>query len=547
MLDKFKFPSSFSKEIFYRKYAQGPNDTWPELARRLVEDVCGTRNGTTHALMSKTEMDELRQFIVDMKFIPGGRYLYYAGRPLSFYNNCACLKAEEDTREEWGALAERACNWLMSGAGIGIDYSIIRPSGRSLRRTGGIASGPIPLMNIINEVGRNVMQGGSRRSAIWAGLDSEHDDIMDFIHMKNWSSEIVSMKGKDFNFPAAMDMTNISVIFSKDVIPNKESFEYSPVFQETVKQMCMTGEPGLSFNWGRNRYETLRNACAEVTSSYDSDVCNLGSINFARVESVEELRDVAYLAAKFLICGSVRAVLPYKKAYDIREAHRKIGLGLMGYHEWCIKNNLQYTFNEDSQKWLNAFNDSTEEGANEICDRFFLSPCEKFHAVAPAGTISILAGTTSGIEPVFALAYKRRYLVDGNKWKYQYVIDNIAQTLLDKYGLDSTNLETAYSLSKNIARRLKVLSSIQTHVDMGISSTINMPEWGSAYNNESTWQSVAGLIAHYAPYLRGVTIYPHNARQGQILTEVSYEEASKNKGVIFDECEETCHGGICGI
>ena len=92
--------------------------------------------------------------------MPGGRYIYYAGRPAHYFNNCFMLKAEEDTREEWASLAKRATSCLMVGGGIGVDYSIIRPEGRPIRRTGGVASGSISLMTMLNEIGRNVMQGG---------------------------------------------------------------------------------------------------------------------------------------------------------------------------------------------------------------------------------------------------------------------------------------------------------------------------------------------------------------------------------------------------
>lgn len=206
-----RFKNSFAANIFRLKYANNPGDTWDDLADRVVEDVCGTRWGTERALMSDSDRKDLVEMIKTMKFIPGGRYLYYAGREFKAYNNCYLLRAEEDTREEWSAVTWRAMSCLMTGGGIGIDYSRLRPSGRTLARTGGKASGPVPLMHVINEVGRNVMQGGSRRSAIYASLDFQHEDIPLFLRAKNWSELVREQKGKDFNFPASLDMTNISV------------------------------------------------------------------------------------------------------------------------------------------------------------------------------------------------------------------------------------------------------------------------------------------------------------------------------------------------
>jgi ribonucleoside-diphosphate reductase alpha chain len=161
--------------------------------------------------MSQEDRDQLVEYMKDQKFLAGGRYLWYAGRGNSYFNNCFLLRAEHDTREEWAALTQRAVSCLMTGGGIGIDYSILRPEGKPLSRTGGLSSGPIPLMQMINEVGRGVMQGGSRRSAIYASLNWLHEDIPAFLKAKNWSDEIKAMKSKDFNAAAPLDMTNISV------------------------------------------------------------------------------------------------------------------------------------------------------------------------------------------------------------------------------------------------------------------------------------------------------------------------------------------------
>lgn len=263
-----RFKNEFSESIFRNKYAQGPSDTWDALAERLVEDVCGSRWGIERPLMSETDRRQLTEYIKTMQFIPGGRYLYYAGRPYKAYNNCYLLRAEEDTREEWSAVTWRAMSCLMTGGGIGIDYSRLRPAGKTLSRTGGIASGPIPLMYAINEIGRNVMQGGSRRSAIYASLNWRHEDIPWFLTSKNWSDVIKEQKTTDFNFPAPLDMTNISVNYD-DAAGNLAD---NPVFQQNVYQALSTGEPGFSFNFGDKQNETLRNACTEVTSEDDSDV-----------------------------------------------------------------------------------------------------------------------------------------------------------------------------------------------------------------------------------------------------------------------------------
>lgn len=543
-----RFKTTFSENIFRFKYAQGPNDSWDALADRLVEDVCGTRWGTQPALMSNEDRKALAEHIKEMRFLPGGRYLYYAGRPYKAYNNCYLLRAEEDTREEWSAVTWRAMSCLMTGGGIGVDYSRLRAAGKPLSRTGGAASGPIPLMYAINEIGRNVMQGGSRRSAIYASLNWQHEDIPLFLRAKNWSEDVKAAKAKDFNAVAPLDMTNISVNYDDASLVG--GLENNRVFLENVRQAMETGEPGFSFNFGDKQNETLRNACTEVTSEDDSDVCNLGSINLGNIDSIDQFKSVVSLASKFLVCGTLRADLPYDKVYKVREKNRRLGLGLMGIHEWLLQRNSKYEVTPELHEWLKVYRDESKRAADEHCDRFYISRPVAYRAIAPTGTIGILASTTTGIEPLFAVAYKRRYLTNGTQWKYEYVVDATADRLINEYGLNPDNIDTAYKLSHDYERRIKFQADIQDYVDMSISSTINLPSWGSKGNTENDVARFAGTLARYAPRLRGFTCYPDGSRGGQPITECDYETATKNKGVVFTEhdvCDITGHGGSCGV
>jgi ribonucleoside-diphosphate reductase alpha chain len=543
-----EFRNSFAENVFRFKYAQGPGDTWAKLSERLVEDVCGSRSDTLPILMSDSDRKELVEHIKAMRFIPGGRYLYYAGRPYKAYNNCYLLRAEEDTREEWSNVTWRAMSCLMTGGGIGIDYSRLRPAGKALSRTGGTASGPIPLMSAINEIGRNVMQGGSRRSAIYASLNWRHEDIEQFLTVKNWSDDTKAAKLKDFNASAPLDMTNISVNYDDASLVG--GLENNPVFLKNVRQALETAEPGFSFNFGDKQNETLRNACTEVTSEDDSDVCNLGSINLGNIRSLEEFKSVVHLASKFLVCGTLRADLPYDKVYKVREKNRRLGLGLMGIHEWLLKKGYQYEVTPELHEWLKVYRDESKRAADEHCDRFFISRPAAYRAIAPTGSIGILAGTTTGIEPLFAVAYKRRFLTEGTKWKYQYVVDGTADLLITKYGVKPESIQSALELSENYEQRIKFQADIQDYVDMSISSTINLPAWGSKGNSESGVQSFAETLAKYAPRLRGFTCYPDGSRGGQPLTAVPYEEAIKHKDVVYEEldiCDITGKGGSCGV
>ena len=314
-----QFRSKFSEDIFNTKYAHEGAETLHELACTLVEDVCQDN-------LNRDEKEELIDHISNLRFLPGGRYLYYAGRDKKFFNNCYLLKAEEDTREDWANLSWKSESCLMTGGGIGVDYSVYRAEGQTLKGTGGIASGPLPKMEMINSIGQKVMQGGSRRSAIYASLNWKHEDVGKFLKIKNWSDMTVGTTGQtlfdikqdDFNFPAPLDMTNISVNYDTEWLLNYwEKGEIGNVFESNCKQALKTGEPGFSFNFFEKENETLRNACTEVTSESDSDVCNLGSLNFAMIEDLNQLQQVVQLAPKFLLCGTTRAQILFVRKIDV--------------------------------------------------------------------------------------------------------------------------------------------------------------------------------------------------------------------------------------
>jgi ribonucleotide reductase alpha subunit len=866
------FRSQFSETIFNQKYAHEGCEDWASLCVVLVNDVCGD-------YMSKSEKDALIRAMQELKFIPGGRYLYYAGRERKFYNNCLLLKAEADTREDWAELSWKAERSLMTGAGIGVDYSVYRAEGVPLKTSGGLASGPIPKIQMLNEIGRRVMQGGSRRSAIYASLNWQHGDIIKFIESKDWhkmpipgtDKTIWDAKQADFNYPAPLDMTNISVNYDTDWLLNYwNTGEIGDVFRRNVLQALSTGEPGFSFNFFDKERETLRNApvsadtwvltdegyqqvreivdvpatvwtgkrwapttfrktkeqtptvvvamtggrkitcdpvheflveryegrgkarkmvgieripagdlepgdvlhlgdvpaiestfdntwywrgynygdgsfnnrygcadvtfccqekaalvpalptdvtinpsdsrgytrayfkddfyrtaqkavfpdvpltyiasfiaglfdadgsydatqhrfrlasveygflegvrralealgihaginggtslgygerpcyllvvmgssvsrfteiiptkrvigegytpyrastikvvsvsdgptedvfccdvkyaehsfmaegviisnCTEVTSADDSDVCNLGSVNLGRVEDIFEFTEIVELATKFLLCGTMVADLPYEKVGKVREKNRRLGLGLMGIHEWLLKRRSRYEVTPDLHRWLAVYKGVSDDTAAKFADECSVSRPVARRAIAPTGTIGILAGTTTGIEPVFAVAYKRRFL-KGKAWHYQYVVDSAAQELISLYGLKPSTVESAVDLASDYERRIKFQAEVQAYVDQSISSTINLPPWGSSVNNADMVSDFANTLAKYAHRLRGFTVYPDGSRGGQPLVSVPYSEAVKHLGKTFEEhvethdiCSITNRGGSCGV
>ena len=873
--------SGFAKGIMEHKYSHnlsnGTKESWENIAYRVTKATMRAAGYTMRDSLCK----EIFQIIKLRKFIPGGRYLYACGRPFHQVQNCLLLEAE-DSREGWSDLMYRAAMALMTGAGIGVDYSSVRPEGKSIRKTGGKATGPLALIGIINEAGRRIMQGGSRRSAIWAGLNWNHADIHNFITSKNWNKHELAGKKDNFNYPATFDMTNISVLLDDlffEAYHDDKHILHSrahDVYWSTVRQMLKTAEPGFSIDIKENKGETLRNACVvsdtmvmtskgyfkigkllnkevevwngeefskvtikhtgrknvfevelsdgsnlicsgnhefikengdkiecenlledmalkkfdyptidssdqisplmywsdnsaysqgfysgdgnkdrtwswvyspkekcipkligkitkckgydkyrwihgimydksfvpmnaslihkiewlaglldadgtlartsktiqiqlgsidytfllnvklllstlgvsctiskmrdegfadlpdgkgslkkylqktmyrlhlahnsaillkslglrtyrlaineivsitksnnrrklrvksvinlnmlentycfnepkkhrgcfngiitgqctEVVSNDDNDICNLGSINLARIDSMEEMSKVVELSTIFLLAGTIYSSVPYPKVDSIRTKNRRLGLGLMGIHEWLIKNRFKYKTPIDKiahplTKYLESYTQSTAI-AHDWCKKWDISPSVKTRAIAPTGSIGILGETTTGIEPMLCTSYIRRYL-KGDKWCYKYVIEPIAKYCKEELGVDPDALEDAYSLAESPETRVAFQAWIQQYVDHGISSTINLPRWGSQFNNETTVHPFGDMLIKYLPKLRGITCYPDGARDGQPLVPVDWSTAIGHLGKeLIEEQEDICSltkGGSCG-
>lgn len=541
--------SAFARSIMQQKYSHDlpeGKEEWDNIAYRVSKHVMKAVSAP------KSLTNEIKHIIEERKFIPGGRYLYATGRPYHQTQNCLLLRAE-DSREGWSSLMQKATMALMTGAGIGINYSQVRPEGKPIRKTGGTATGPLALMQMVNEAGRGIMQGGSRRSAIWAGLSWKHADSTKFITMKDWIPEVRQLKETNFDFPATMDGTNISITLDDeffDAFHNESHVLHAhaqSVYWTTVRQMLKTGEPGFSVDCGNNTGEDLRNACTEVCSFDDSDICNLGSINLARIESPEEMKHVVELATAFLLAGTVYSDVPYAEVDRIRSKNRRLGLGLLGVHEWLLLHGKRYGPDSELVPYLEEYAKSSDV-ARHYADRWDLSTPVKTRAIAPTGTIGIVAETTTGIEPLFCAAYKRRYKKGSSMTAYQYVVDPTAKKLVDT-GVDPDTIEDAYTLAEDVERRVAFQAFVQKYVDHGISSTINLPAWGTENNNAGMVQGFGNMLVKYLPHLRGITCYPDGSRGGQPLTPVKYTTATKHLGEVFIEHADVCDitkAGSCG-
>lgn len=546
--------SPFAETILQGKYRKGEERDWKDIASRVVRAVVGPH--------FPDKVDAVTEAIADRELMPGGRYLANAGYS-NMLNNCFLYRVE-DSKEAIADFFRKGTVTGMTGGGVGAVWSNLRPRGAAVKSNGGTSTGPCAFMYSFNEIGRGVVNGGSRRMAIWAGLHWWHPDVAEFMSLKDWDDQIKANKEADFSAYAPMDMTNISVILDDAFFdlyhyretsidfetPWGEVITLTPddahwVYWTAVEKMLEGGEPGFSIDIGENSRENLRNPCCEITSEDDSDVCCLGSVNMARIDTLDRMAEVTRLGTLFLLCGTLESDVPHEEVLATREKNRRLGLGLMGIHEWLIQRGYKYEPNNELRSWLEAWEYWSDSEAAQRADELGISRPVKVRAIAPTGTIGIIAETTTGIEPLFAAGYKRRYL-DKGVWKYQYVVDATAQRMVDAYGIDPDSLETAYDLAQDPGRRLAMQAFVQQYVDHAISSTLNLP---AKEAQSFTLDEFGNTLMRYLPQLRGVTVYPDGARGGQPLNVVSYQEASDWAGFEYEEVglDQACVGGACGI
>ena len=568
------FETEFAHSVASHKYmAPHGEKSWDELAVRVTEEPMKALagSGITH-LGPATE--QIHALIRDRKFMPGGRYLYASGNKFHQVQNCLLL-ACEDSREGWADLSWKAEMSLLTGAGIGVYWGGVRPNGSIVGRTGGTASGPVPKMIATNEQGRAAVQGGDRRSAIWAGLLWSHADVFWFNRVKDWPDYIKEAKAKDPSVAAPMDMTNISVCLDDDFFKafenpnfagsirdwNGERQRKAPdggswhawaqrVYWDAVDRMTQTGEPGFSVDLGDQRDEKLRNACTEIVSADDSDICNLGGLVLSRFDSPDEFEQAVRLGVLYLTAGTEYSHVPYEQVQEVRDKNRRLGLDMLGVHEFLLKRGLKYGTDEAFEAldpYMAAY-DRALEYAVDWQDKARLSRSVAATSGAPTGTRGVVAETTTGWEPVTYAAYKRSVITSKahapDVRTDHYIVDPTVERLLrEGYIKPHEDVEDSASLAYDYERRFKMQAYAQSHTDQAISMTINLPH---VMKKESDRRQFGETLYRYLPKLRGITVYPDGAIAGQPITRVPLALATDGKYEV-EETEDKCASGVCGI
>jgi ribonucleoside-diphosphate reductase alpha chain len=507
---------------------------------------------------NKTE-EEFFAAMRNLEFLPNSPTLMNAGTPLGQLSACFVLPIEDSLEGIFTTLKNMALI-QQSGGGTGFSFSRLREKGAIVKSTKGVASGPISFMRIFDSTTDVIKQGGKRRGANIGILHCTHPDIPDFVTAKSGkrlSNFNISVGVTDAFMRKALSHQPL-VLRSPKTGKIIQKINAADLFEMIVRNAWETGDPGLVFLDEINRKHPLRNIglieatnpCGEVPLlAYES--CNLGSINLVRMMTNgkldwKKLKATTRLAVHFLDNVIDANNYPLKETEDITKAHRKIGLGVMGFADLLFILKIPYDSKEALQlgeRLIKFIAKEAQEKSMELgkergsFKNFQQSTWQKKYSamrnatcitIAPTGTISIIAGCSSGIEPVFALAFIRR-VMDG---KQLPEINGIFKRELIRRDLYSEELVHQISKTGNITHlrlpedlkkifvtaldiapefHVQMQAAFQRHVDNAVSKTVNLPK-------NSTQKHVRNIyLLAWKLKCKGITVYRYGSKPEQVL------------------------------
>ena len=502
------------------------------------------------------------QMMSELDFMPNSPTLMNAGKPLGQLSACFVLPVEDSMVGIFDSI-KNAALIHKSGGGTGFSFTRLRQSGATVRTTGGVASGPISFMRVFNSATDAVKQGGTRRGANMGILRIDHPDILEFIRCKTENADLTNFNisvGITEKFMRAVENGENYDLVDPRTKKKVSELNAREVFDTIVSAAWKNGEPGIVFLDRINRDNVVpelgeieaTNPCGEQPLlPYES--CNLGSINLGNM--VTSRGEINFGKLKRTVKNAVRFLddvidannYPLPQISETTLSTRKIGLGVMGFADMLFKLGIAYNSDEGVKlgaKIMRFINDRAHEASAELAKT--RGPFPAFHestlkdgvpmrnatctTIAPTGTISIICGASSGIEPLFALSFVRN-VMDNDELPQ---VDPFFEETAKREGFYSTELMrrianegTVHNISEVPERikqvfvtahdispeyHIKMQSAFQRHVDNAVSKTVNFP--GSA-----TKEEVAEVyMLAYKLGCKGVTIYRDGSRDAQVLT-----------------------------
>ncbi|UCG05335.1 MAG: vitamin B12-dependent ribonucleotide reductase [Desulfobacterales bacterium] len=573
------------KRRYLRKDSRGKIVETPEqMFRRVARHIAkAEKNYGADAKKVKRTEKIFYRLMTEFKFLPNSPTLMNAGRRLGQLAACFVLPVEDSMEGIFGALRNAALIHK-SGGGTGFAFSRLRPKNSTVGTTGGVASGPVSFMKIFNTATEQVKQGGTRRGANMAILRVDHPDIMEFIYSKKDSRELnnfnISVGVTDEFMKAVSDNHDYDLIDPRDQ-RHEGTLNAAEVYRILVRQAWENGDPGIIFLDRINRDNPTpelgdiesTNPCGEQPL-LPMEACNLGSINLAKfviengdgpVIDYEGLKEVVETSVRFLDNTIEMSKYPLPEITEMVRGNRKIGLGVMGFADMLYQLKIAYNTEEalETAEAVMRFiqesaheasqNLAEERGVFENYDRsIFAKQGIKYRnatttTIAPTGTLSIIAGCSSGIEPLFALSFVRTVMDNDKLLEVNPYFEKIARErgfysreLMDaiakKGSIKNINeipedvrqvFVTAHDISPEWHIRMQ--AAFQKHTDNAVSKTVNLP-------HDATVEDVRKVYnLAYELDCKGVTIYRDGTKENQVL---SFSQRQKAEDSFFGAVKE---------
>ena len=580
-------PSGFALSIFKDRYAIHENETFADACRRVAAHIASAEDGDK----IRSFEERFYEIMLTNRFSPGGRIWRGSGRKRANLINCFVLPAE-DSREGWGKLLYDVTVITGMGGGIGINFTSIRPRGIPIKGTGGVATGAISLMKIVNSVCNELREGGGRRSALMFCLRYDHPDIEEFLHVKLDKQEL-----KNANISILIDEEFIRLVEKDDYISLRwagqeiKRIKARWLYDKALENSLQTGDPGF-LNFGiaeeQNNLHYIRplsatNPCGEQPLPPYS-LCDLGSIvlptHITKDGEIDwaMLDDTIRLSVRFLDNVLDKTDYPLPEIKQISQNERRIGLGVIGLHDAMIRCGIKYSspmavdFTDKIWSFIKrkAYEASiflaVEKGQFSLLDRqkFIESGfCKKSLTPAlrkkileygirnctiltqpPTGTTSIVAECSSGTEPMFAPVYIRNF--NKHKDMHSNLSEQSAEVVIHPLLYEFINqnraidhFEGAHDITPD--QHIRIQHACQKHIDSAVSKTINLPE-------DTTIEQLSDILLKNIKTLKGITIYRDGSKGKSPVMPLSISESKS----YLEKCkveayDNGCIGGKCEV
>ncbi len=537
---------------------ESPEEMFARVARAVAE---ADRRFGPNSDIEKTT-DTFNRAMTDLRFLPNSPTLMNAGRSLGQLAACFVLPIADSMESIFETLKHTALIHK-SGGGTGFSFSAIRPARDTVRSTSGVSSGPLPFMEVFDAMTQAVKQGGTRNGANMAVLKVDHPDIEDFIRAKNDPHRLTN-----FNLSVALTdqfMSALTADQDYDLINPRTGrsvgrIPAKAVFDRIVDSAWQTGEPGIIFIDRINRHNPTpsaghieaTNPCGEQPL-LPFESCTLGSINLSAMVDHSEinwdrLKQTVHTGIHFLDNVVEINHYPMPAIEKASRATRKIGLGVMGFADMLIKRKISYNSEAavvEAEQIMAFIRAEARLGSEALAGQrgnfplyeksvFFKSDNGGMRnatttTIAPTGTISIIAGVSSGVEPLFAIAHQRRAIDEHTFFDVHpffiatakqegffndRLIDEIAGSgSLQKIDAIPDAVRRLFVTAHDIEPKwhIRIQAAFQKHTDNAVSKTVNFPALATQDQVAEVYRGAYDLGC------KGVTVYRYGSRDRQVL------------------------------